>query len=71
MARELVAEDSALDLAVIKIDAPADKFKPVRLGDSGEVKPAIRWPPSDRPAGSRMVDRSSENLRTPGLSFTI
>lgn len=35
----LIAEDAALDLAVGKVEAPAEKFHPVRLGDSHILKP--------------------------------
>ena len=36
---ELVAADAALDLAIIKVFAPPDRFHPVRLGDSAIIQP--------------------------------
>ena len=35
----LVGEDPALDLAVMRVEAPPAKFHPVRLGDSALMKP--------------------------------
>jgi serine protease Do len=34
----LIAEDPALDLAVIKVEAPYEKFQPVKLGISGDLE---------------------------------
>ncbi len=34
----LIAEDPALDLGVIKVEAPSEKFEPVKLGNSGDMK---------------------------------
>ena len=36
---ELVGTDRSTDLAVIKVDAPASVFEPLRLGDSNSVRP--------------------------------
>ncbi len=33
----LIAEDPALDMAVIQVDAPIEKFHPVKLGESGKM----------------------------------
>lgn len=33
----LIAEDPALDMAVIRVEAPMDKFHPVKLGESGKM----------------------------------
>ena len=35
----LVADDPALDLAVIQVEAPIEKFHPVKLGESGKMVP--------------------------------
>jgi S1-C subfamily serine protease len=34
---EIVGTDPSTDLAVVKVDAPASVFEPLRLGDSGDV----------------------------------
>jgi len=67
---ELIAEDPALDLAVIKIDAPADKFNPVRLGDSSEVRSGDTVATFGSPGGDPgWVDRSRDNFEDSWLEF--
>ena len=34
---ELVGQDDSTDIAVLKVDAPADQLEPLALGDSGEL----------------------------------
>ena len=66
----LIAEDTALDLAVIKIDAPADRFHPVRLGDSSLMKPGDTVATFGSPGGDPgWVDRSIVNLHDSWLEF--
>ena len=35
----LIGEDSALDMAIIQVEAPIEKFHPVKLGESGKMVP--------------------------------
>jgi len=56
---ELIAEDPALDLAVIRIDAPPEKFNPIRLGDSADMVPGDTVATFGSPGGDPgWVDRS-------------
>ena len=56
----LIAEDPAVDLAVMKVEAPAEKFHPVRLGDSATIKAGDTCATFGSPGGDpNWVDRSS------------
>jgi len=67
---ELIAEDAALDLAVIKIYAPAEKFRPVRLGDSALMKPGDAVATFGSPGGDPgWVDRSWIAMHDSWLEF--
>jgi len=66
----VVAEDFPLDLAVIKVDAPAEKFKPIRLGDSAIIQPGDTVATFGSPGGDPgWVDRSFENFEDSWLEF--
>lgn len=55
----VIASDPALDLAIIKIDAPPEVFHPVRLGDSSIMKPGDTVATFGSPGGNAgTVDRS-------------
>ncbi len=57
---EPLALDPALDLAVLKVDAPPEKFHPIRLGDSALMRPGDAVVTFGTPGGDPgfMVDRS-------------
>ncbi|HEX9744858.1 MAG TPA: trypsin-like peptidase domain-containing protein [bacterium] len=66
----LIAEDPALDLAVIKVDAPPERFHPVRLGDSALMQPGDTVATFGSPGGDAgWVDRSSINFEDSWLEF--
>lgn len=55
----VIASDPALDLSIIKIDAPPEVFHPVRLGDSSLMKPGDTVATFGSPGGDAgFVDRS-------------
>lgn len=55
----VIASDPALDLAILKIDAPPEVFHPVRLGDSSLMKPGDTVATFGTPGGDAgLVDRS-------------
>ena len=65
-----IAQDPALDCAVGKIDAPPEKFHPVRLGDSALVKPGDTVATFGSPGGSPgLVDRSAIGWEDSWLEF--
>jgi len=67
---ELVAEDPALDLAIIKINAPAENFYPLRLADSAEVLPGDTVATFGSPGGDPgWVDRSRPAFQDSWLEF--
>ncbi len=67
---ELIAEDPALDLAVIKITAPPDRFHPVRLGDSALMQPGDTVCTFGSPGGDPgWVDRSWIAIHDSWLEF--
>jgi len=67
---ELVAEDLAVDLAVVKVIAPAEKFFPVRLGDSAIMKAGDTCATFGSPGGDPgWVDRSFEAMHDSWLEF--
>jgi S1-C subfamily serine protease len=67
---ELIAQDPALDLAVIKIDAPADQFHPVRLGDSSVMEAGDTVATFGSPGGDPgWVDRSWIAIHDSWLEF--
>jgi len=66
----LIAEDMALDLAVVRVEAPAEKFHPVRLGDSAIMKPGDTCATFGSPGGDPgWVDRSFESLHDSWLEY--
>ncbi|MCX6645739.1 MAG: trypsin-like peptidase domain-containing protein [bacterium] len=52
---DVLFEDAALDLAVIKIDAPTEVFHPIRLGDSAAVNPGDTVATFGSPGGDASV----------------
>jgi S1-C subfamily serine protease len=73
---DVLCEDSALDLAVIKIDAPPEVFHPIRLGDSAAVNPGDTVATFGSPGGDAagaglqgLVDRSATNFMDSWLEF--
>jgi len=67
---ELIAEDPALDLAICKVEAPADKFHPVRLGDSAIVNAGDTVATFGSPGGDPgTVDQSWINWQQNWLEF--
>jgi len=67
---ELIAQDPALDLAVIKIDAPAERFHPVRLGDSSLMQAGDTVATFGSPGGDPgWVDRSWIAIHDSWLEF--
>ena len=66
----LVAEDLAVDLAIIRVEAPPEKFYPVRLGDSALVKAGDTCATFGSPGGDPgWVDRSFEAIHDSWLEF--
>jgi S1-C subfamily serine protease len=66
----LIAEDPALDLAVIQIDAPVERFHPIRLGDSGAMEPGDAVATFGSPGGDPgIVDRSWIAIHDSWLEF--
>jgi len=66
----LIAEDPALDLAVIKIEAPAERFHPVRLADSALMQPGDTVATFGSPGGQPgWVDRSWIAIHDSWLEF--
>jgi len=66
----VISEDHALDLAVVRVEAPAEKFSPVRLGDSSVVLPGDQCATFGSPGGDPgWVDRSFENFEDSWLEF--
>ncbi len=69
-AATIVAEDPALDLAVLKIDAPPERFHPVRLGDSSLMQPGDTVATFGSPGGDPgFVDRSWIAIHDSWLEF--
>jgi len=67
---EVIAVDPALDLSVIKVDAPAEKFHPVRLGDSAAMQPGDAVATFGSPGGDPgYVDRSWIAIHDSWLEF--
>ena len=66
----IVAEDPALDLAVLKIEAPPERFHPVRLGDSSLMQPGDTVATFGSPGGDPgFVDRSWIAIHDSWLEF--
>jgi len=66
----VIAEDYALDLAIIKVEAPEGKFIPIRLGDSALTKSGDTVATFGSPGGDPgWVDRSFENMQDSWLEF--
>ena len=66
----VIAEDAPLDLAVVKVDAPPEKFHPVRLGDSSIVRPGDPVATFGSPGGDPgWVDRSWIAIHDSWLEF--
>ncbi len=67
---ELVAEDPQLDLAVIRVDAPPDRFHPVRLGDSAIMRPGDACVTFGSPGGDpNFPERSYIGIQDDWLEF--
>lgn len=67
---EVIAEDTALDLAVCKVDAPPDRFHPVRLGDSAIIASGDTVATFGSPGGEPgTVERSWVNWEQNWLEF--
>src|SRR3990172_7433620 len=65
-----IAEDPALDLAVLKVEAPAEKFHPVRLGDSALMEAGDTVATFGSPGGDPgPVDYSEINWEDSWLEF--
>ncbi len=66
----VIYEDPALDLAVIKVDAPPEKFHPIRLGDSSLVQAGDTVATFGSPGGDPgWVDRSNIAFHDSWLEF--
>jgi len=66
----LIGADAAVDLAIIKVDAPPEKFHPVRLGDSATIKAGDSCATFGSPGGDPgWVDRSFEAFHDSWLEF--
>jgi len=69
-AATVIAEDPALDLAVLLIDAPPEKFHPVRLADSSLMQPGDTVATFGSPGGDPgWVDRSYIAIHDSWLEF--
>ena len=66
----LLAEDPTLDLAVLKVTAPPEKFHPVRLADSSKAKPGDYVATFGSPGGDQFpVNRSRIGFQENWLDF--
>ena len=62
----LIAEDPALDLAVVKVEAPPEKFHPVRLADTSLMRPGDSVATFGSPGATPGITDYSDISRTGG-----
>ena len=65
----LVGEDPTLDLAVVKVDAPPEKFHPIRLADSAAMKPGDTVATFGSPGGGAGVIRDYVHTELDWLEY--